>query len=58
MAGAAVFGWLREAGHVPTDDMLRTFNCGLGMIAVVAQKDASTVAKALTDAGESIHEWA
>jgi phosphoribosylformylglycinamidine cyclo-ligase len=51
-----VFGWLREAGHVPTDDMLRTFNCGLGMIAVVAQKDASTVAKALTDAGESVHE--
>ena len=36
--------------------MLRTFNCGLGMIAVVAQKDASTVAKALTDAGESVHE--
>ena len=51
-----VFRWLREAGHVPTDDMLRTFNCGLGMIAVVAQKDASTVAKALTDAGESVHE--
>jgi phosphoribosylformylglycinamidine cyclo-ligase len=51
-----VFGWLREAGHVPTDDMLRTFNCGLGMIAVVAQKDASRVAKALTDAGESVHE--
>ncbi len=36
--------------------MLRTFNCGLGMIAVVAQKDAATVAKALTDAGESVHE--
>jgi phosphoribosylformylglycinamidine cyclo-ligase len=51
-----VFRWLREAGHVPTDDMLRTFNCGLGMIAVVAQKDASTVAKALTDAGESVHQ--
>ena len=31
-----VFRWLREAGHVPTDDMLRTFNCGLGMIVVVA----------------------
>jgi phosphoribosylformylglycinamidine cyclo-ligase len=41
---------------VPTDDMLRTFNCGLGMIAVVAQKDASTVTKTLTDAGESVHE--
>ena len=36
--------------------MLRTFNCGLGMIVVVAQKDAATVAKALADAGESVHE--
>ena len=32
-----VFGWLRAEGRVPTDDMLRTFNCGLGMIVVVAQ---------------------
>ena len=51
-----VFRWLREAGHVPTDDMLRTFNCGLGMIAVVARKDASTVAESLMNAGESVHE--
>ena len=51
-----VFRWLREAGQVPTEDMLRTFNCGLGMIVVVAQRDAATVAKALTDAGESVHE--
>jgi phosphoribosylformylglycinamidine cyclo-ligase len=51
-----VFRWLREAGRVPTDDMLRTFNCGLGMIVVVAQKDAAVVAKTLTDAGESVHE--
>ena len=27
-----VFRWLREAGHVPTDDMVRTFNCGIGMV--------------------------
>ena len=51
-----VFRWLREAGRVPTDDMLRTFNCGLGMIAIVARKDAAAVTKALTDAGESVHE--
>jgi len=35
---------------------LRTFNCGLGMIVVVAQTAAAAVAKALTDAGESVHE--
>src|SRR5258707_1551193 len=49
----AVFRWLRDIGQVPTEDMLRTFNCGLGMIAVVAPSDAARVAKALTDAGES-----
>ena len=51
-----VFGWLKSAGTVPTDDMLRTFNCGLGMIAVVAPQDVATVTKALADAGEAIRE--
>jgi phosphoribosylformylglycinamidine cyclo-ligase len=52
----AVFRWLRETGQVPTDDMLRTFNCGLGMIVVAAAKDGATVAKALEDAGEQVSE--
>ncbi|MFO1084443.1 MAG: phosphoribosylformylglycinamidine cyclo-ligase [Reyranellaceae bacterium] len=51
-----VFRWLREVGAVPTDDMLRTFNCGLGMIVVTAPADAALVAKALKDAGETAHE--
>ncbi|MGD9883632.1 MAG: phosphoribosylformylglycinamidine cyclo-ligase [Reyranella sp.] len=52
----AVFRWLRETGNVPTDDMLRTFNCGLGMIVVTAAADAGTVGRSLTEAGESVHE--
>jgi phosphoribosylformylglycinamidine cyclo-ligase len=51
-----VFRWLRDVGGVPTDDMLRTFNCGLGMIVVVGATDADAVAKAFTEAGESVHE--
>jgi phosphoribosylformylglycinamidine cyclo-ligase len=51
-----VFRWLREGGQVPTDDMLRTFNCGLGMIVAVGQADAARVAKALTEAGETVCE--
>ncbi|NDH63609.1 MAG: phosphoribosylformylglycinamidine cyclo-ligase [Alphaproteobacteria bacterium] len=51
-----VFQWLRDVGQVPTEDMLRTFNCGLGMIAVVARNDAARIAKALSDAGETVHE--
>ncbi len=51
-----VFGWLREVGSVPTDDMLRTFNCGLGMIAVVDRRDVGKVTGALTAAGEVVRE--
>jgi phosphoribosylformylglycinamidine cyclo-ligase len=50
----AVFGWLRAEGRVPTDDMLRTFNCGLGMIVVVAQADAERVTQPLSIAGETV----
>jgi phosphoribosylformylglycinamidine cyclo-ligase len=52
----AVFAWLQKTGQVPTDDMLRTFNCGLGMIVVVAPGDVARVSKALNDAGESVSE--
>ncbi len=55
-SAAPVFRWLREVGQVPTEDMLRTFNCGLGMIVVVAPADASEVARALTEAGEQVRE--
>jgi phosphoribosylformylglycinamidine cyclo-ligase len=51
---APVFGWLQKVGGVPTDDMLRTFNCGLGMIVVVDSNDAAKVSKALADAGETV----
>ena len=52
----AVFRWLRETGQVPSDDMLRTFNCGLGMIVVTAVADAARVAQGLADAGENVRE--
>src|SRR5476651_2241544 len=51
-----VFRWLRAVGNVPTDDMLLTFNCGLGMIVVTAKADAARVAKALREAGETVSE--
>ena len=52
----SVFGWLRTEGNVPTDDMLRTFNCGIGMVIVVQRADAERVTRSLTDAGETVHE--
>jgi len=33
-----VFGWLQEQGNVPEAEMHRTFNCGIGMVLVVARE--------------------
>ena len=49
-----IFHWLHEAGSVPTEDMLRTFNCGLGMVIIVSAGDAAAVGKCLRDAGETV----
>ncbi|TVR09873.1 MAG: phosphoribosylformylglycinamidine cyclo-ligase [Salinarimonadaceae bacterium] len=48
-----VFGWLARAGGVAEAEMLRTFNCGVGMIVVVSETDVEAVAAALADAGEA-----
>jgi phosphoribosylformylglycinamidine cyclo-ligase len=47
-----VFGWLAEAGGIADTEMLRTFNCGIGMVVVAAEADAEAVATALRAAGE------
>jgi phosphoribosylformylglycinamidine cyclo-ligase len=31
-----VFRWLAESGHVPADDMMRTFNMGIGLVLVTS----------------------
>ena len=51
-----VFGWLQRVGSVPTEDMLRTFNCGIGMIVIVAKGDVGKVTGALVAAGETVRE--
>ncbi|MGI9350363.1 MAG: phosphoribosylformylglycinamidine cyclo-ligase [Rhizobiaceae bacterium] len=49
-----VFGWLREAGGVAEAEMLRTFNCGIGMVVIVDPNGADAVAELLADAGEAV----
>jgi phosphoribosylformylglycinamidine cyclo-ligase len=49
-----VFRWLAATGGVEEKEMLRTFNCGIGMVAIVSAIDADTVAKLFTDAGETV----
>jgi phosphoribosylformylglycinamidine cyclo-ligase len=49
-----VFKWLAAAGDVAQDEMLRTFNCGIGMIAVVAPKDVDAVSAVLRREGDTV----
>ena len=48
-----VFAWLQRAGGLAPDEMLSTFNCGIGFVVVVAEKDADATLRFLGDAGES-----
>ena len=50
----AVFSWLARTGGVEAKEMLRTFNCGVGMIAVVPADKADEVAAVLSREGESV----
>ncbi|MEX0344680.1 MAG: phosphoribosylformylglycinamidine cyclo-ligase [Rhizobiaceae bacterium] len=49
-----VFSWIAKAGGVEPEEMLRTFNCGIGMIAVVAAGQAAQVAAVLQQAGDTV----
>ncbi len=48
-----VFGWLARAGGVAEAEMLRTFNCGIGMVLVVAPEAAEGAIAAARAAGET-----
>jgi phosphoribosylformylglycinamidine cyclo-ligase len=49
-----VFRWLASSGGIAEPEMLRTFNCGIGMVAVADAGAADAVADALTQAGEKV----
>lgn len=50
-----VFGWLAERGPVAADEMWRTFNCGVGMVAIVP---AEVAEEAVSDlAGRGVRAW-
>lgn len=52
--GLPVFGWLARTAGIDQSEMVRTFNCGVGMIAVAAAEDADRVAEVLTREGETV----
>lgn len=48
-----IFDWLQEKGNVKSNEMYKTFNCGVGMVLVVSQDDLDKAIKILNDAGET-----
>jgi len=51
----AAFDWLQQQGNIEESEMLRTFNCGIGMVAVVDKNDADAIQAHFKDAG--IENW-
>jgi phosphoribosylformylglycinamidine cyclo-ligase len=49
-----VFRWLASAGRIAESEMLRTFNCGIGLVAVAEAARAESVARAFAEAGEQV----
>jgi phosphoribosylformylglycinamidine cyclo-ligase len=48
-----VFAWLQQAGNIAEDEMLRTFNCGIGFILAVPAAAADAALANLRAAGEN-----
>jgi phosphoribosylformylglycinamidine cyclo-ligase len=49
-----VFKWLAASGDIPEHEMLRTFNCGIGMVAVLHRDGADAAIAQFASNGESI----
>lgn len=50
-----VFGWLAKEGGVAVHEMLRTFNCGIGMVIVVEPAQVEAISAELRAAGETVN---
>ena len=49
-----LFAWLQAGGGIEPEELARTFNCGIGMVAIVAADQAEAVAVNLQHAGEQV----
>ncbi|MCK9992646.1 MAG: phosphoribosylformylglycinamidine cyclo-ligase [Alphaproteobacteria bacterium] len=49
-----LFGWLQRTGKISEAEMLKTFNCGIGMIVITAPDQAEAIMKLLAREGETV----
>ncbi|MEQ8479926.1 MAG: phosphoribosylformylglycinamidine cyclo-ligase [Hoeflea sp.] len=54
MSPPPVFSWLARTGGVAPEEMLRTFNCGVGMVVVAKADEADALINVLGEAGETV----
>jgi len=50
-----VFKWLQTSGGVDEQEMLRTFNCGIGMVILSGTDSADEICRVLTASGETVY---
>jgi phosphoribosylformylglycinamidine cyclo-ligase len=50
-----LFAFLQAGGAIEPGELARTFNCGIGMVAIVAPEDADEITVRLQEAGEMVH---
>ena len=51
----SIFNWLQELGNIDEKEMLKTLNCGIGMILVINQKDITKISKILENKNEDFY---
>lgn len=51
----AIFDWLQEHGNIEDHEMLRTFNCGIGMVVVLPEQAVAAARSSLAEAG--VENW-
>ncbi|MEZ0247044.1 MAG: phosphoribosylformylglycinamidine cyclo-ligase, partial [Methylophilaceae bacterium] len=49
-----LFDWMQQQGNIAEDEMLRTFNCGIGMVVIVSAADAESATALLAAEGEQV----
>lgn len=50
-----IFDWLKSKGNLSDHEMYKTFNCGIGMVLIIDDKDSDQAIKILSSNGESVN---